>query len=75
MPRKIKIVSTRQRLGFAISQVSVALHGLVLLVKLIGSKVMKKLEKLLIALFFAVATSILFCGLYYFVKAIVGFDN
>jgi hypothetical protein len=75
MQRKTSNLSTRQRLGFAISQVLVALHGLALLVKLIGFKVMKKLEKLLIALFFAVATSILLCGLYYFVKAIVGFDN
>jgi len=70
MPRKIKIVSTRQRLGFVISQVSLALQGLALLVKLIGSKVMKKLEKLLIALFFALATSVLFWALYIFVESI-----
>jgi len=75
MQRKTSNLSTRQRLGFAISQVSVALHGLALLVKLIGSKVMKKLEKLLIALFFSIATSILLVALYFFVKAIVGFDN
>lgn len=36
---------------------------------------MKKLEKVIIALFFAIATSILLVALYFFVKAIVGFDN
>jgi len=35
----------------------------------------KKLEKIAIGLFLALGTSVLFCGLYYFVKAIVGFDN
>ncbi len=70
MQRKTSNLSTRQRLGFAISQVLVALHGLVLLVKLIGSKVMKKLEKLLIALFLTLATSVLLVALYIFVESI-----
>jgi hypothetical protein len=33
------------------------------------------LEKIVIVLFFAIATSFMLCGLYYFVKAIVCFDN
>jgi len=70
MLRKIKIVSTRQRLGFVISRASLALHGLALLVKLIGFKVMKKLEKLLIGLFLALGTSVLFWALYIFVESI-----
>jgi len=36
---------------------------------------MKKLEKVIIGIFLALGTSVLLCGLYYFVKAIVGFDN
>jgi hypothetical protein len=69
-------LSTRQRLGFVISQVLVALHGLALLVKLIGSNMKQTtLEKIVIGLFLAIGTSVLLCGLYYFVKAIVGFDN
>jgi hypothetical protein len=36
---------------------------------------MKKLEKLIIGLFLTLATSVLLVALYYFVKAIVGFDN
>ena len=71
MPRKIKIVSTRQRLGFVINRVSVVLHGLALLVKLIGSNMKQTtLEKLLIGLFLAIGTSILLVALYYFVESI-----
>jgi hypothetical protein len=33
------------------------------------------LEKIAIGLFFAVATSVLLVALYYFIKAIVGFDE
>jgi len=54
----------------------VALHGLALLVKLIGSNMKQTtLEKIVIGLFFALGTSILLVGLYYFVKAIFCFDN
>jgi hypothetical protein len=63
-------LSTKQRLGFVISQVLVALHGLALLVKLIGSKVMKKLEKVIIGIFLTLGTSVLLVALYYFVESI-----
>ena len=36
---------------------------------------MKTLEKILVGIFLALATSLLLVTLYYFVKAIVGFDN
>jgi len=36
---------------------------------------MKKLEKIIIGIFLALGTSVLLVALYYFVKAIVGFDN
>lgn len=74
MPRQTNSLSTRQRLGFVISQVLAALHGLVLSVKLIGSKVMKQKQKdeIIISI---IGSVILLTVLYYFVKAIVGFDN
>jgi len=76
MQRKTSNLSTRQRLGFAISRVSVASQELALLVKLIGSNMKQTtLEKLFIGLFLTLATSVLLVGLYFFVKAIVGFDN
>jgi hypothetical protein len=36
---------------------------------------MKTLEKILVGIFIALATSLCLVALYYFVKAIVGFDN
>jgi hypothetical protein len=36
---------------------------------------MKKLEKVIIGLFLALAASLCLITLYYFVKGIVGFDN
>lgn len=36
---------------------------------------MKTLEKILVGIFVAIATSLLLVTLYYFIKGIVGFDN
>jgi hypothetical protein len=66
-------LATRQGLGVARALSQCRLHKLNYQ-KLIGSN-MKILEKICCYVFVALATSLCLVALYYYVKAIVGFDN
>lgn len=74
MQRLTNSLSTKQRLGFVISQVFLVLHEPVLLVKLIGFDIMKQHKKDEIVLVI-VGSVVLLTVLYYFVKAIIVLPN
>ena len=73
MQRLTNSLSTRQRLGSVINQVFLALCEQLKKAKLIGFN-MKQRQKDELTLV-TIGAIVLFVALYYFIKAIVGFDN